>query len=128
MSASTYTAEFFTAADQACRMFEAASPEEALHLARQLYDQNLGELDFRSHDGIEPLDQIQICDSAGHTAATWESDDFRLRRAAPKLLDALQSIYRHDREFAGIEDPETMLCRIKDKARAAIAIAEPPPD
>jgi hypothetical protein len=30
-------------------------------------------------------------------------------------------------EFAGIEDPETMLCRIKDKARAAIVMAEPPP-
>jgi hypothetical protein len=121
-------AEFFTAADQACRMFEAASPAEALQLACQFYDDNLVQLDFRSTDGIEPLDQIQICNPNGHTVAIWESVEFRLRRAAPKLLDALHSIYQHDREFADIEDPETMLCRIKDKARAAIAMAGPPPD
>jgi hypothetical protein len=127
MSKTTYRAEFFTAADYARRNFEAASPQEALQLARQFYEDNLVELDFRSYDDNAGLDEIEVWDTAGGARATWQSDDYRLRKAAPKLLDALQSIYQHDREFAGIEDPETMLCRIKDKAGAAIAMAMPPP-
>jgi hypothetical protein len=41
----------------------------------------------------------------------------------PELLEALQSILEHDQEFADIEDAETMVYRIKEKARVAIAKA-----
>lgn len=127
MGTTTYRAEFFTAADYAFRNFEAASPEEALQLARRFYEDNLVELDFRSYDDNAGLDQIQIWDSKRGTLTSWQSEDFRLHRAAQTLLDTLQSIYRHDQQFAAIEDPETMLCRIRDKARIAIAMAAPAP-
>jgi hypothetical protein len=48
----------------------------------------------------------------------------RLIAAAPELLEALHSILEHSREFGDIEDCETMLARIEDKVRAAIAKAE----
>jgi hypothetical protein len=86
----TYRAEFFTAADYAYRDFEAATPEQALQLARQFYDDNLIELDFRSYDDNAGLDQIQIWDSERGTLATWESDYYRLREAAAELLTALK--------------------------------------
>jgi hypothetical protein len=85
----TYRAEFFTAADFAARDFEADSPQEALQLARQFYDQNLSELEFRSYDEIEPLDQIQIWDPECGALALWQSEDFSLRQAARELLLAL---------------------------------------
>jgi hypothetical protein len=83
-----YRAEFFTAADYAVRDFEAATPEEALQLAHNFYDEDIGELNFRSYDdgSNEGLDQIQIWDNERGTLASWESDDCRLRKAAPELL------------------------------------------
>jgi hypothetical protein len=49
--------------------------------------------------------------------------DTRLIAAAPDLLDALLSIAEHAREFADLEDSETMVVRMTDKASAAIAKA-----
>jgi hypothetical protein len=89
----TYKAEFFTAADYAFSNFEAETPEQALQLARQFYDDNLIELDFRSYDDNAGLDQIQIWERG--TLATWESDDFRLRQAAPELLAGLQWVVKN---------------------------------
>lgn len=37
------------------------------------------------------IDQIQIWDNRRGTLASWESDDHRLRRAAPELLEALKN-------------------------------------
>jgi len=91
MPARTYRAEFFTAADYAVRDFEAKTPEEALRLARRFYDEDIGELDFRSYEDNAGLDQIQIWDSRHGTLATWESDDYRLRQAAHELRAALQA-------------------------------------
>ena len=82
----TYRAEFFTAADYAVRNFEADTPEEALQQARRFYDDDSGELDFRSYDDNAGLDQIQIWDNERGTLASWESDDYRLRKAASELL------------------------------------------
>ena len=50
--------------------------------------------------------------------------DAHLIAAAPDLLDALRSIAEHSQEFGGLEDAETMLVRIAEKARAAIAKTE----
>jgi hypothetical protein len=89
MRTTTYRAEFFTAADYAVRNFEAASPQEALLLARQFFEDNLIELDFRSYDDKAGLDEIEVSDTVGGARATWQSDDYRLRQAAPQLLAAL---------------------------------------
>lgn len=80
-----YRAEFFTPADYAVRDFEAATPEEALQLARDFYDED-GDLDFRSYDDNAGIERIQIWGGERGTLASWESDDCRLRKAAPELL------------------------------------------
>jgi hypothetical protein len=95
MATTTYRAEFFTVADYAFRDFEAETPQQALALARQFYDDNLIELDFRGYDDNAGLDQIQIWDSERGTLATSLSDDFRLRQAAPELLAGLQWVVKH---------------------------------
>jgi hypothetical protein len=114
MTTKMYRAEFFTAADYAVRNFEAETPDQALDLARQFYDDNLVELDFRSYDDNAGLDQIQIWDSERGALASWESDDYRLRQAARELLDALKSVL--DVSFCEKE--------VEQKAPAAIAKAE----
>ena len=86
MTTKSYKAEFFTTADYAFRNFEAGTPEQALQLARQFYEEDIGELDFRSYQDNAGLDQIQIWDSQHGTLATWESDEYRLRKAGPQLL------------------------------------------
>jgi hypothetical protein len=88
----TYRTEFFTAADYAVRNFEADTPEQALQLARQFYDDDPGELDFRSYDDNAALEHIQIWDPNRGTLATWETDDYRLRQAAPDMLSLLKRI------------------------------------
>ena len=120
MTTTTYRAEFFTVADYAARSFEAETPEQALKFARQFYDDNLIELDFRSYDDNAGLDQIQIWDNERGTLATWESDDYRLRQTAPDLLAALKDL--HDQlECLGMDTSKTPSLQ---KSKAAIAKAE----
>lgn len=78
-------------AGTASRASGAHTPNQALQLARRFYDDNLIELDFRSYDDNAGLDQIQIWDSERGTLASWESDDYRLRKAALEVLTALQA-------------------------------------
>ena len=85
----SYRAEYFTAADWAARDYTASTPAKALRKARRFYEENLGVLDFQSYDGIEPLERVQIWDSARGTVAEWESDELRLRLAAADLREAL---------------------------------------
>jgi hypothetical protein len=120
MTMTTYKAELFTAADYAFRDFETETPEQALQLARQFYDDNVVELDFRSYDDNAGLDQIQIWDSERGTLATWESEDFRLRQAAPELPAALKDL--HDQlECFGMD---TAKMPSLTRSKAAIAKAE----
>jgi hypothetical protein len=58
----TYTAYFRTDADYATRRFEADSPEQALALARQLYDDDPLDLMFEPYDGGMPVNEIAIHD------------------------------------------------------------------
>jgi hypothetical protein len=123
-----YRAEFFTAADYAVRDFEAATPDEALQLARDFYDEDMGELDFRSYEDNAGLEYIQIWGGERGTLAKWETDDYRLRQAAPALLAALQRILPHYAEFlrgAGVDLEE---CEGYQSAKAAAASAEPKPN
>jgi hypothetical protein len=77
---------------------------------------------LRSYDTIEPLDQVQIWDAHKGTLATWESEDFRLRRGAPKLLAALRLCVRRLEDYQDAEGGIAL-----EGARSAIAMAEPPP-
>jgi hypothetical protein len=123
--AKTYRAEFFTAADYAVRNFEAETPEQALELARRFYEDDLIELDFRSYDDNAGLDQIQIWDSERGTLASWESDDYRLRKAAPELLAALQRILPHYAGLLRAMGSDLTKCANYQSAKAAAANAEP---
>jgi hypothetical protein len=128
-----YRAEFFTAADYAAREFEAETPEQALDLAHRFYDDDIGELDFRSYDDNATLDQIDIwrteqCAGARRLlsrAISWQSDEFRLRQAAPQLRAALALVLPHYAEFLrGVgADPEQ--CNAYQTAKAALAATEP---
>jgi hypothetical protein len=126
MRTTTYRAEFFTAADYAQRDFEAASPEEALQLARQFFEDNLIELDFRSYDDNAGIDQIQIWDKKRGTLASWESDDYRLRQAAPQLLAALKLIL--PRYAAFLTGVGADLSQCEDYQTAKVAVARVSPD
>lgn len=128
MRTTTYRAEFYTAADYAFRNFEAETPEQALELARRFFDDNLIELDFRSYDDNAGLDQIQIWDSQHGTLASWESDDYRLRKAAPQLLAALKLILPRYAEFLRGVGAELKECEDYQTAKAAVAKAAPAPD
>jgi hypothetical protein len=101
----TYRAEFFTAADYAFRNFAAKTPKQALQLARRFYEQDIGELDFRSNDDNAGLDLIQIWDNKRGTLASWESDEYRLRSAAPELLAALNLILPRYADLARTNEP-----------------------
>jgi hypothetical protein len=125
MRTTTYRAEFFTAADYACRNFEAASPQEALQLARQFYEDNLVELDFRSYDDNAGLDEIEVWDTAGGARATWQSDDYRVRKAAPQLLAALNLILPHYATFLTAVGADLLECEDYQTAKAAAAKAAP---
>jgi hypothetical protein len=125
MTTTTYKAGFFTAADYAFRNFEAETPDHALQLARQFYEEDIGELDFRSYDDNAGLDQIQIWDSQRGTLASWESDDHRLRRAAPQLLTALTLILPRYAEFLRGVGADVKECEDYQTAKAAVAKAAP---
>ena len=124
MTTTIYRAEFFTAADYAFRNFEAETPQQALELARRFYEDNLVELDFRSYDDNAGLDQIQIWDSQRGTLASWESDDYRLRQAAPDLHKALEFFFNIMRDYDSSRRKGYVQLAI-EQARAALAKARP---
>ena len=117
MTKATYRAQFFTAADYAVRDFEAETAEEALQLARRFYDEDCGALDFRSYDDNAGIDQIQIRDNARSTLALWESDDYRLRKAAPQLLAALLKTEQHINQLCDIVNTLSNKLNLGDKVR-----------
>jgi len=92
-SPTRYMATFNTPVGIATELFHATSPEEALQKARKYADDpQLTEVD------IEPLEdgsgycvqQITITDDKGQQHAFWQTDEYRLKLAAPNLLQALE--------------------------------------
>jgi hypothetical protein len=120
----TYTAYFYTDGDFATRRFEADTPEQALALARQLYDDDLVDLMFEPYDGGLPVNEIAIHDADYKELAVWRDDAKRMQLAARDLLDALTDIVERDRAEAascGFTDDE--MAWLED-ARRAIAKAK----
>ena len=88
----TYTAHFRTDADFATREFKAKTPQEALALACEFFDNDPLDLTFASYDGGMPVNEIVIKDADGNERAAWRDDEMRLRRPAPELLEAAQAV------------------------------------
>jgi hypothetical protein len=115
----TYTAKFSSVTLWATREIEAETPEQALHLAREIADHEAGALDWCAYDPSDDVEEIEIDDEDGTTEALWQSDDLRLRLAAADLLVALEvALERLELgNYAGEEDAYIA------QARAAIGQA-----
>jgi hypothetical protein len=73
------------------RKFEAASPQEAIELARRFAEERLDELDFEGYD-YDPINDIEVCGDDGQRLAHWQDEDLRLRLAARDLLTAAEKV------------------------------------
>ena len=119
-----YTAYIRTDAEYAVEQIEAATPEQALALARKLYweDHSL-ELCFQSYGGLD-VNEIAIHTDDHDELAVWRDDAKRMQLAARDLLDALTDLVERDRAEAascGFTDDE--MSWLED-ARRAIAKAK----
>ena len=120
----TYRAYFHTDADFATFEVKADTPEQALALARQLYDDDPSDLMFEPYDGGMPVNEVSIHDADYNKLAVWYDDSLRVRLAAGDLLDALTHLVERDRAEAascGFTDDE--MSWLED-ARRAIAKAK----
>jgi hypothetical protein len=89
----TYTAYFRTDAEFATCEINATTPEQALTLARQFYDNDPLHLTFESYDcGIMPVNEIAIQDADHNEVTVWLDEDLRLRLAARDLLEAAELV------------------------------------
>jgi hypothetical protein len=68
----------------------AATPEQAIELARHLAEQD--QLDEHYEVCDCPVNEIEVLDQHGNQLAEWQSDDLRLRLAAQDLLDAAELV------------------------------------
>jgi hypothetical protein len=120
----TYTAYFYTDGDFATRRFDADTPEQALALARQRYDDDPVDLMFEPYEGGLPVNEIAIHGADYKELAVWRDDAKRMQLAACDLLDALTDLVERDRAEAascGFTDDE--MSWLED-ARRAIAKAK----
>jgi hypothetical protein len=86
-----YMAVFSIPAGTAREIFLANSPEEALHKARKFSDDtNLTEADFDPTAEGYCVREITVSDEHDQQHAVWQTDEYRLQLAAPKLLKALE--------------------------------------
>jgi hypothetical protein len=117
----TYTAYFRTDAGSASHEFEADTPEQALALARQFYDDDWSQLYFEPYDRGIPVNEITISDAEGEECTAWLDDELRLSLAAPDLLEALEAVCALPPDDAG---ERTIPAGFLDQARAAITKAK----
>jgi hypothetical protein len=95
-----YMATFHTPAGIVKELFHATSPEKALEAAKKF-----NEGPSFSEEDVEPVTeghcvrQITITDEYGHQHSVWQTDEYRLQLAAPKLLKALENQIEATREI-----------------------------
>ena len=86
-----YMATFNTPAGTATESFRANSPQEALELAQKFADDgSLTDMDIEAPAETYCVREITISDEHGQQHALWQTDEYRLQLAAPKLLQALE--------------------------------------
>jgi hypothetical protein len=85
-----FQAYFYSEADWARTIIEAATPELALQRARQIDSEETETLDFQSYDSGAGVEHIEIRSAEGDTVAEWRHEDLLLRTAARELRDVLE--------------------------------------
>jgi hypothetical protein len=87
-----YMAHFRTTAGPVEDIFVAATPEQALELARKTFSEDSGKLGFSPADcGYLHLQEIRIVNQDGEELLHWMTDEYRLQVSAHQLLKALES-------------------------------------
>ena len=105
----TYTAHYCTDAEHAFSNVEADTPEQALRLARELWERDPDALTFEPYTSMMPLTDITIDGPDGGGLAGWQSDDLRVQLAARALLDAAVLARRELRQlYATDSDSEAL--------------------
>jgi len=84
-----YEATFHTDGEYAIHEIKADTPEQALTLAQQLYDDDPSELVFERYCEM-PVKEIEITGPDGARLALWRDEDLSLELAARDLLEALE--------------------------------------
>lgn len=84
-----FAVTFRTEAEYALTEITAATPEEALQQARQLWEQDASQFDFSSFDELQELQTITV-EGPDEDYLEWRTPEFLLTVAAPDLLDALR--------------------------------------
>ena len=84
----TYTVYFRSDSEVAELDIDAATPQQALALARKVYAEEPHIL-FFDHYSESIVNEIAVADD-GEEVAVWQDEDLRLRLAAQDLLDAVE--------------------------------------
>ena len=114
----TYTVNFASDAEFASRDIDADTPDQALTLARKLYEDDPSALWFEPYDGMD-VNEILVCDANGNKVAVWYDDNMRLRNAARDLLDAAELVVaRWERGdlAAAVRDLDAAIAKAKEGA------------
>ena len=88
-------------------------------------EDDLIELNFRSYDDHAGLDEIEVWNREDDKRASWQSDEYRQRKAAPELLSALKLILPHYVDFLRGAGADLEECEGYQRAKAAVANAAP---
>ena len=84
-----YMAYFRTTAGPANDIYQAETPDQALRIAQEIFDRDDESLGFTPGDCPE-LQEIRIATEDAVEVLIWQTDEYRLQLAAPKLLQALE--------------------------------------
>jgi hypothetical protein len=118
-----YEATFRTDGEYAIHEFEADTPEQALALARQLYDDDPFELAFEQYDNT-PVNEIEITAPDGAQVALWRDEDLWLHLAARDLLAALEQAVTALNTAPRFPAPSLLSCSYRIAAICDQAIAK----
>jgi hypothetical protein len=97
-SLTEYMAYFRTTAGPANDIYQAGNPDQLLRIAQEIFDRDDKSLGFTPGDAPE-LQEIRIVTEDGDEVLTWQTDEYRLQLAAPKLLQALEKQIEITREI-----------------------------
>jgi hypothetical protein len=93
-----YVAYFRTTAGPGNDIYQAQTPDQVLRIAQEIFDRDDESLGFTPGDCPE-LQEIRITTEDAEEVLTWQTDEYRLQLAAPKLLKALENQIETTREI-----------------------------
>ena len=104
-----YMAYFRTTAGPANDIYQAQTPAQALRIAQQVFDTADETLGFTPGDCPE-LQEIRIAIQDAEEVLVWQTDEYRLQLAAPKLLEALEKQIQITHEIIDAWNNTDKLC------------------